>query len=278
MAGVFPSADGLLGSNQNNQKQQQQNVPTQASSSLTNVSIRFIPSIHIPSLENVKPLIVASSSSFFRSFALQLSIAGAAAMAARSGDITDDAAASIAAHQVALQLWLFCSFVCDALAAASQALVSDAIGRFDIERVRNICKKIFSYSFVLGTFLASILFLGDKGGILLSTFTNDPATQKELDSIILFVILSQPLNAYVFAADGILQGASEFTYEAKSMIISAAIAVGTFLTLEFFQGDPLTHVWFALVTLQIMRGATSTWKMVDANGPIDLLSYKSSIK
>eukprot|EP00957_Ditylum_brightwellii_P073781 5606814-Ditylum_brightwellii.AAC.1 len=32
------------------------------------------------------------------------------------------ASASLAAHQIALQLWILCSFVCDALAAASQAL------------------------------------------------------------------------------------------------------------------------------------------------------------
>ena len=63
---------------------------------------------------------------------LQLSIAGAAAMATRSGGGSESASAnSIAAHQIALQLWLLCSFVCDALAAASQALVADRLGRDD---------------------------------------------------------------------------------------------------------------------------------------------------
>ena len=64
---------------------------------------------------------------------LQFSFAGAAAtIAARSGDgIGSEAASIIAAHQSALQLRLLCSFVCDALAVASQALVADIIGRED---------------------------------------------------------------------------------------------------------------------------------------------------
>jgi Na+-driven multidrug efflux pump len=93
------------------------------------------PTTKLPSCwEAIQPLVVASSSIFVRSaFMLQFSFAGAAAtIAARSGDgIGSEAASIIAAHQSALQLWLLCSFVCDALAVASQALVADIIGRED---------------------------------------------------------------------------------------------------------------------------------------------------
>ncbi len=44
---------------------------------------------------------------------------------------TSGASASVGAHQVTLQLWLLCSFLCDALATASQALVADGKGRND---------------------------------------------------------------------------------------------------------------------------------------------------
>ena len=69
---------------------------------------------------------------------LQFSFApgAAATITTRSGDGigSEAAASSIAVHQIALLLWLLCSFVCDALhvvAAASQALVADSIGRED---------------------------------------------------------------------------------------------------------------------------------------------------
>jgi hypothetical protein len=36
----------------------------------------------------------------------------------------------------------------------------------------------------------------------------------------------------------------------------------------------LVHIWTALIALQAMRGLTSLWKIVDSNGPINLLATK----
>jgi Na+-driven multidrug efflux pump len=300
LAGVFPSADGKMGSNQPQRNIQPQDIDTNtvieidtdtdtdtdtqplllsSSSSAqqqqeTISFVRVVPSSEIPSWMSVKPLIIASSSSFVRSFLLQLSVAGAAAMAARSGNnVAEVAAASIAAHQIALQLWLLCSFVCDALAAASQALVSDAIGRNDPDGVRKVCSIVFLYSVGLGIVLGLFLLLGNLSGFLLSFFTNDIPTQEALKPILYIVTASQPLNAYVFAADGVLQGASLFTYEAKSMLLSTSVAAGCFVILEHFGSDTLSHVWYGLVLLMFMRGLTATWKMIDVKGPINLLSF-----
>ena len=145
LAGKIPSVDGMLGSNQ--QRRTTTNWEVSRSTQQIEVTddgddseslqmqpkIVVTPAIKIPSWEAMQPLVVASSSVFVRSFMLQFSIAGAAAMATRSGGGTgsEAASASIAAHQIALQLWLLCSFVCDALAAASQALVADRLGRED---------------------------------------------------------------------------------------------------------------------------------------------------
>ena len=94
--------------------------------------VTVTPTFKIPEWKAMQPLVVASTSVFVRSFLLHLSIAGAAAMATRSGGGSESASANnIAAHQIALQLWLLCSFVCDALAAASQALVADRLGCSD---------------------------------------------------------------------------------------------------------------------------------------------------
>jgi Na+-driven multidrug efflux pump len=277
LGGIFPSADGkLVGShrkkfmdseNQNFMEQNQQHtLPTQSSFQQNDRALIIKPILQIPSWNTVKPLIIASSSSFLRSFVLQIVLAGATAMATRSGN--NDAciaAANIAAHQISLQLWLLCSFICDALAAASQALISDAIARNDTEGTRNICKSIFMYSLTLGIFLSGLLYLSNENGVLFSIFTNDRLTQESLKHIILILTLSQPLNAYVFAADGILQGASEFVYEAKSMMLSASIAVVCFFILEAntstFNGA-LDNVWYALVSLMGMRGLTATYKIM----------------
>jgi hypothetical protein len=96
--------------------------------------VSVVPSFSIPAWQDIKPLIVASSSLLLRSLVLQLSLSGAAAMAARTG--TQSAAASVAARQIAIQLWLFCNFICDALEAAAQCLVADALGRESQSKAR----------------------------------------------------------------------------------------------------------------------------------------------
>lgn len=252
LAGRLPSVDGVLGSNQKG------------------VATVIRPILDVPSWETIRPLVVASSSVFVRSFVLQLSIAGAAAAAARGGG--DLAAADVAAHQIALQLWLLGSFVCDALAAASQALVADRLGREDADGTRDVSRAVFLYSAYLGAVLVVGLLAGDRTGVLTDAFTSDAPTREALRGLLPVLIAAQPLNALVFSADGVLQGASEFAYQARAMVLSVVVALGGFWALERYDGGngTLVHVWTALVLLQLMRGATSLWKLADADGPIDV--------
>jgi Na+-driven multidrug efflux pump len=298
VAGKFPSVDGKLGSNQHAAQIVTENIslstplveggnnsndkksPSFGKRRLQQEMVVITPTINLPTWDAMKPLVAASSSVFIRSFMLQLSLAGAAAMAARSGglDSSETASASIAAHQIALQLWLLCSFVCDALAAASQALVADRLGREDPDGVRDVCKTILMYSLGLGIFLATSLGLGDISGFLLNLFTQDALTKEILQQLLVILIIAQPLNAYVFAADGILQGASLFSYEAKSMVFSVLFGISSFYSLQFFGGyneysaNTLLNVWYSLVILQLARGGTSLWKLRERGGILDIFS------
>lgn len=262
LSGNLPSADGQLG---RRKKDSEDNT------------LVVTPTLSIPPWEEVKPLIVASSSLFLRTFVLQFSISAAAAFAARGGEtLPGGAASSISAHQIGLQLWVLCSFIADALAAASQALVADALGREDDGDVRDVSKTVFVYSAILGMVLAIVLQIGYSTDFLLGLFTSDSGTQMALAKILSLIIIAQPLNALVFAADGILQGASEFEFQAKSMALSgatAAIAFGLMQSID--AADTLVNVWLTLIVLQVMRGITSAVKIIDKEGPIDLLQQPS---
>ena len=101
-----------------------------------------------------------------------------------------------------------------------------------------------------------------------------------MGKLLTIVILAQPLNSFVFAADGVLQGAEEFTYQAKAMALSVASAFGLFAFLQYTtfaqdvilggESDALLNVWYGLIMLQFMRGLTSLVKIVDRDGPIAL--------
>jgi putative MATE family efflux protein len=246
------------------------------------MSSTIVPVWKVPPWDEIQPLFVASSATFVRALILQASLAAAAALAARNGNsdsLDTIATASVAAHQIGIQLWLLCSFFCDSLAAASQGLIADALGRQDADDVIDVSKTIFVYSLCLGLFLALILQIGTATSILLDIFTQNEATRTALSSILPLIILAQPLNALVFAADGIIQGASEFPFQAKAMVISGMTAAVTFVLLEAMNSsdaDALVHVWSALLALQLMRGLTSLWKILDQNGPINLLAIKET--
>ena len=252
LSGKLPSSEGKLGCNQIGEKP----------------AVYIVPIFSIPKWKDVKPLIVASSSLVLRSLFLQLSLSFATAFATRAG------AASVAAHMIGIQLWMLCCMISDALEAAAQALISDALGRKDGHDVRVVSSVIFCYALILGLFLAAMLAIGQSTGFLVHFFTSDVSTQIQLSKILLIIILSQPMNSLVFAADGVLQGASEFAFQAKAMAISAFGACGfyIFTSNTFQQTNELIHIWLALVVLQILRGLTSLYKLIDKDGPIKILA------
>ena len=257
-------------------------LPSADDGKRSNLSV--MPVLELPKWNDIRPLVVASLTVFLRSIVLQVAMSSAAAMAARSttdGMLTSSASSSVAAHQVALQLWLLCSFLCDALATASQALVADGIGRKDAEAVREVSQTVFNWGLALGLTLSTILWIGTASGFLIDFFTSDEGTRMELGKLLTIVILAQPLNSFVFAADGVLQGAEEFSYQAKAMALSVATAFSTFAMLEYTTfgqdiilggtSDTLINVWYGLIMLQTTRGLTSLVKIVAPEGPINLL-------
>ena len=281
LSGKLPSAEGEIGSNSLGRG----NVNGGGGTMLT-----VTPVLELPKWNDVRPLVVASSAVFLRTVVLQVAMSSAAAMAARSStgqdvmissSMSSGASSSVAAHQIALQLWLLCSFLCDALATASQALVADGIGRGDSNAVRGVSKTVFQWGLGLGLTLSSFLWVGTSSGFLTDFFTSDEATRIELGKLLTIVILAQPLNSFVFAADGVLQGAEEFAYQAKSMALSVVTAFGVFAFLEHTSFgrdvilggdvDTLVNVWYGLIALQSMRGLTSLVKLLDEKGPINLL-------
>ena len=162
------------------------------------------------------------------------------------------------------------------MAAASQGLVADALGKKDSAAVRDISTTVFQYSLYLGLGLAGLLQLGESSGFLFDIFTSDPLTRSSLSGILPLIVLAQPISSLVFAADGVLQGASEFPFQARAMVLSGLTGVSTFVALQAVGPDDNTlyHVWIALIALQVMRGLTSLYKIVEKDGPINILNNR----
>jgi putative MATE family efflux protein len=188
---------------------------------------------------------------FIRTSALMASFALAGAIVTRFGD------ASIAAHQIAFQLWIFLALVLDSIAIAGQVIVGRGLGAGDTENAYAASARMIWLSVYAGVVFGAVL-LGLEG-LLPYVFTGDELVVERTQAIWLLFVLMQPLNGAVFALDGILIGASDGPFLAWSMVAAfAASAVVAVAALAFDWG--IVGVWSALVVLIAVRLTLMTWR------------------
>jgi putative MATE family efflux protein len=181
---------------------------------------------------------------FVRTVALMGAFVVAGAVVTRFGD------ASIAAHQIAFQLWIFLALVLDAIAIAGQVLVGRALGAGETDRAFEASARMIWLAVYAGAAFAAALLLLEP--VLPRAFTGDDLVLERAAAIWLLFALMQPLNGAVFALDGILIGASDGPYLAWSMV--AAFAVCASLSLAALALDwGIVGVWLALVALILVR-------------------------
>ena len=88
---------------------------------------------------------------FIRTAALMAAFLLAGAIVTRFGD------ASIAAHQIAFQLWIFLALVLDSIAIAGQVLVGRGLGAGDTERAYAASMRMIWLSVYAGVAFAAVM-------------------------------------------------------------------------------------------------------------------------
>lgn len=185
-----------------------------------------------------------------RNASLLAALTAATVVAARVGT------AAVAAHQIAMQLWLFMALVIDAVAIAGQAIVGKELGGRKESTVREVSNRLLALGFVFGVLLAA--GLAAVSPWLGSWFTTDAAVVGAFGSILPFLILMQPINGLVFVWDGIAIGAAAFAYLAWSTMTAGATAVGLLVAANTL-GWGLAGVWSAILALMLVRATTLWW-------------------
>jgi putative MATE family efflux protein len=216
-----------------------------------------------PMLARMRPLMRIGTEIAVRTSALLGSFLVASAVLARIS------AASLGAHQIAFQLFVFLALVLDALAIAAQVMVGRALGAGDAERARAAAGRVILWSVVVGAgFGAVLLALAD---VIPRAFTSDPRVVEQAKEIWWLFAAMMPLNGAVFALDGILIGAGDTRYLMWGMLASAAVYVPVAL-LALDRGWGITGVWWGLAGLIAMRALTggarfagSRWALTGAH-------------
>ena len=205
-----------------------------------------------PSLARMRPLARIGSEIFVRTTALYASFLVAGAVLARVGND------SLAAHQVAFQLFVFLALVLDAVAIAGQVIVGRSLGAGDAEEAYRAAKRMIELSIAAGAVFAMVMLALTE--VLPRAFTSDADVIDELHKIWPLFALMQPANGAVFALDGILIGAGDTRFLmwgmlGSSLLVFVPVALAS-LALDF----GIVGVWCGLLGLIAARLVTCGWR------------------
>ncbi|MDQ4115377.1 MAG: MATE family efflux transporter [Actinomycetota bacterium] len=185
-----------------------------------------------------------------RSLGFQACFLSATAVAARFG------AASVAAHQIVLQLWVFQSLVLDAVAIAAQSLVGSALGAAGHDpdgtgRARALAARVTRYGAVLGVGFG-VLFAG-LYAVLPGVFTADQAVLDAVGVPWWFFAALQPIAGVVFALDGVLLGAGDAAFLRTTTLAAALAGFLPLIWASLVFGWGLAGIWSGLSAFMLVR-------------------------
>ncbi len=201
-----------------------------------------------PRLELMGPLLRVGGDIFVRTGSLYASFLLASAVLARVG------AASLGAHQVAFQLWNFLALVLDAVAIAGQVIVGRALGAGRAEEAWDASVRMLTWALAIGTAIALVMLA--LTSVLPHAFTGDARVLNRLHAIWPLYALMQPLNAIVFALDGILIGAGDTRFLKWAMAFSALVIYVPIALVSLSAHWGIVGVWCGLLGLIVARLAT----------------------
>ncbi|MEO8590686.1 MAG: MATE family efflux transporter [Flavobacteriales bacterium] len=158
----------------------------------------------------------------------------------------------IAAHSIAMQIWLFSAFFIDGYAAAGSVVTGRLMGEGNWKDLHRVAWQVVRMSVTIGAALALIYFIGYRhiGGL----FTKDPLVLDLLGGVLWMVVITQPINAVAFAFDGIYKGLGNGRILRNVLLVST---FGAFVPIAWGAdalGWHLHAVWAAFLAWMIVRG------------------------
>jgi len=189
---------------------------------------------------------------FIRTTALRLSFIVAAAFAAAKGEAT------LAAHEIATQLFYVLALALDAIAIAGQAMVGTLLGANNAPQALSVGRRLTWWGVGLGVLASALVLLARP--VIPDLFTNDPAVIEQTLGVLLLLAIMQPLAGAAFALDGILIGAGDMRFLAYAMAANTAFFLGLLAIVQSLGGG-LTGLWISLALFIAARAVTLGWRI-----------------
>ncbi|MER5354947.1 MATE family efflux transporter [Kitasatospora sp. NPDC002551] len=186
-----------------------------------------------------------------RTLSLRAILMIATAVAAGLGD--DE----IAAHQIAMTVFLFIAFALDAIAIAGQAIIGRYLGAGDVPGTRAATRRMIEWGIGSGLLLGLLVVVARP--LYVPLFTPDPAVQHQLNTVLLLLALCQPVSGLVYVLDGVLMGAGDGPFLAWAMLATLAVFAPVALAVPA-SGTGLAGLWWAMNLFMLVRGGFLAWR------------------
>lgn len=168
-------------------------------------------------------------------------------LATRAANQLGDAAGG--AHQAMRSVWVFSAFLLDAYAHAAQTLIGYFDGRGAKSAALRVARIACLWSLATGTLLCALL-LAFEGSVRFLLVP--PEAYDEFANAWWIACIQMPINALVFATDGIHWGARDYAYLRNSMLV--ALLAGAASLAGFALWAPsLASVWWATALWILLR-------------------------
>ena len=201
-----------------------------------------------PEWGEMKPLLTAGRHLVLRTASILAVFTGATAVAARVDDPT------LAAHQIAVSLFLFLALSLDALAVPTQTLVAEELGR-ESGNAGYVAARAQRLSMIVGMGVA--VLIAASAPLLARAFSNDPAVISRATAAIVMLGLVLIPGSAAFGTDGALIGAGDYRYLGRAafgyVIAVLPIAVAVLLVPSL----GIVGIWSGLLAWMVLRSVVN---------------------
>lgn len=201
----------------------------------TDVSLK----LRFPLHPEISRLVQMSINLFIRSIALN------AALMLAVREATGLGKEYIAAHAIAINIWLFSAFFVDGYGAAGNILGGKLLGEKDYNNLWKLTRRVNLYNlFVAGILVIIGMVFYKQLGLL---FNKDAEVLAIFYGMFFMVLISQPLNALGFTLDAIFKGLGEMKYLRNVLLGATLIGFIPVLILARYMEWGLTGIWIAIL-------------------------------
>lgn len=193
----------------------------------------------------MRSIVQVSRDLFLRTASLLAGLLVTTAAAARMGTDT------VAAHQVARELWILLALVLDGFAVAAQAMVAGSLGAGRPDRARAEALALLRWGVGAGLLIgAAYLALA---GVLPRLFTDEPAVLARIGTVWAVVALLQPIGGVVFVLDGVFMGAGDFRYLRTTTALAALGVLAPVAVVAAWAGWGIVGIWTGMAAMMLAR-------------------------